>query len=152
MSPGHWGVGLCFRTWGCRNLYVGPCMAMAVNLMSACNRFSFNFWILSPKPRPDSRYGMSKKIKKVDVISLVLQGSTIFFQYSWVGAAKFTIWNVKGYITFLRFCKVQLFFFRIHEWEQPDSRFGMSKIRCHFFVFARFNIFLSKFMCGSVRN
>ena len=49
----------CFRTWGYRNLYVGPCMA--VNLMSACNRVSFNFWILSPKPRPDSRYGMSKK-------------------------------------------------------------------------------------------
>ena len=43
LSPGHSGVGLCFRTWGCRNLYVGPCMAMAVNLMSACNRFSFNF-------------------------------------------------------------------------------------------------------------
>ena len=55
-------------------------------------------------------------------------------------------------MSFLWFCKVQLFFFRIHEWEQPDSRFGMSKIRCHFFVFARFNIFLSKFMCGSVRN
>ena len=49
----------CFRTWGYRNLYVGPCMA--VNLMSACNRVSFNFWILSQKPRPDSRYGMSKK-------------------------------------------------------------------------------------------
>jgi hypothetical protein len=39
-------------------------------------------------------------VKKVDVMSLLLQGST-----------------------------VQLYVFSIHEWEQPNSQFGMSKAR-----------------------
>ena len=52
-------------------------------------------------------------------------------------------------MSFLCFCKVQLYFFSIHEWEQPNSQFGMSKARQHLVDFARLNYFFHEFMSGS---